>query len=95
MLGQVGLLRGLADRDILTAAGDGQHRAARARQLHKDRGPVSQRRGREAVPEAGPRQGWGGRWARVGWYLRRYRGQPRPIGPAVVVVVVVVVAVGD
>ena len=38
MLGQVGLLRGLADRDILRAAGDGQHRAARARQLRKDRG---------------------------------------------------------
>ena len=56
MLGQVGLLRGLADRDILRAAGDGQHRAARARQLRKDRGPVSQRRG-GGPRAAGGRQG--------------------------------------
>ena len=56
MLGQVGLLRGLADRDILIAAGDGQHRAARARQLRKYRGPVSQRRG-GGPRAAGGRQG--------------------------------------
>ena len=56
MLGQVGLLRGLADRDILRAAGDGQHRAARARQLRKYRGPVSQRRG-GGPRAAGGRQG--------------------------------------
>ena len=49
MLGQVGLLRGPAERDILRAAGDGQHRAARARQLPKDRGSVLQR------PGGGPR----------------------------------------
>ena len=56
MLGQVGLLRGLADRDILRAAGDGQHRAARARQLRKYRGSVSQQR-RGGPRAAGGRQG--------------------------------------
>ena len=35
---------------------DGQHRAARARQLRKDRGPVSQRRG-GGPRAAGGRQG--------------------------------------
>ena len=63
---QVGLLCGLAERDILSAVGNGQAgRAAHARQLRKGRGPVPQR------PRGGPgpargRQGGEGRLTGAG-----------------------------